>query len=375
MRKVWLTLNELAAGERIAGVSFLARTARRVVHHGTLGVEAARTGARVGTLLPNARLVLGTFRAEHALGPAVWRRSGVVRQARAGFLASDDLALGVRTARWRNARRWWRWSCCANFLVTARERISGKVRTAAADRVVVDHLTLGVLTARSRARVNALVVHAGPLRFAISALYAFRATVWRSSGHFRLTLANCYSVLDSTDAVRSACALVAYWWRSSYWFLQSQLAPRERISDHSFRTYAGWYVVDDVAQCLRSAHTWTGINALEVNASQLLGAIAVDIALPSTAGEHVVRISFVVGQAVARSGIVTLSAFRVWTTWRWCTRRKTFRCCCRKRQVRVRKPTSFPGELWNTHVVASDRTAPADYPQSRRCTCKRLDGW
>lgn len=92
-------LNELAAGERIAGVSFLARTARRVVHHGTLGVEAARTGARVGTLLPNARLVLGTFRAEHALGPAVWRRSGVVRQARAGFLASDDLALGVRTAR------------------------------------------------------------------------------------------------------------------------------------------------------------------------------------------------------------------------------------------------------------------------------------
>lgn len=72
-------LDELAAGEWIARVSFLARAARRVVDHCTARVEAARSRTRVGTLLPDAGLILGALVAEHTLRTAIRWRSDVIR--------------------------------------------------------------------------------------------------------------------------------------------------------------------------------------------------------------------------------------------------------------------------------------------------------
>lgn len=99
---------ERALGERITGVAGVARADGHVSQDLAFGLEAARAGARIATLLIDARLIAGTVRIEDALGPATGRRSDEVLQARAGRMVAHHLAARIGTARrWRaGGRRW-----------------------------------------------------------------------------------------------------------------------------------------------------------------------------------------------------------------------------------------------------------------------------
>lgn len=71
-----------------------------MVDHLANGVCGAHIGrARRPTLLTEAGLVLGTLRADHTFGPAIWRHADVVGLARAHRVLIHHMALTVRAAR------------------------------------------------------------------------------------------------------------------------------------------------------------------------------------------------------------------------------------------------------------------------------------
>lgn len=106
-----LTCNRTASRERIAFESRLAAADGSMINDAALGVEAARSDARISTFLIGARkrqravLVDGTFRA------AVGRRAEHAWQAGAHCAVVSRVTFGVGAARRWDARcgRWFFW--------------------------------------------------------------------------------------------------------------------------------------------------------------------------------------------------------------------------------------------------------------------------
>lgn len=106
----WRRFRE-AVGEGVSCVSFRTCAHGRVVDDIALGSCTARPRTRVATPLSHASSVAGTFRVNAALRSAVGRNSHVISQARARRGTSNISALGVGSARRRNARVHDHWGC------------------------------------------------------------------------------------------------------------------------------------------------------------------------------------------------------------------------------------------------------------------------
>ena len=105
MRKANFTWDWAARDERIASVLTRAVANGIVIDDAAFGVLAAYAGARIGTLLIDARLGGVAVRVQYAFGPAAGRGADVRHLARADGATVDLAALAVRSARRRAARR------------------------------------------------------------------------------------------------------------------------------------------------------------------------------------------------------------------------------------------------------------------------------
>jgi len=152
-----------------------------MVDDAALGVLAADSSARIGTLLIDASLSRVTVRVEDAFRTAGWRSADVRGLTRAHGSAVDFTAHAVRSARrWtaglaflfhhRKSRRIRNnWNGFAGLERVARVPINAETRSE-----VIDHATLSEGTAQSWTRIDAALVNAGLGGSAVGIEDAFR---------------------------------------------------------------------------------------------------------------------------------------------------------------------------------------------------------
>lgn len=95
-----LTWHRVTAMEWITSIAVFACAYWTMVIHTTVGIEATRSGARVGTLAVNACFIEGAIRTGCTFGMAVWWASNIITQARANCLAIRLATLTIGTT-WR----------------------------------------------------------------------------------------------------------------------------------------------------------------------------------------------------------------------------------------------------------------------------------
>lgn len=138
-----------ATGERISSKARRATTNRVVIDNLAPSVDAAGTGTGVDALLFDARSVLSTVWADHALRPACRGRAHEASKAWAHGVPVDLSTLTVRATRWRLTRVLWRLSCrrkdtCNLTEQRKRQRIKVTVREEGKD-VWLSELTSALL--------------------------------------------------------------------------------------------------------------------------------------------------------------------------------------------------------------------------------------
>lgn len=192
----------LALTERITRVSCRTDAARRVVNHIAYGAIATGAGARIPTLLIDARLAAGTLSVNSALRSAIGRSSQIANQAGTSGSIALCAALGVGAA-WRgntgidwsllDGRRWdsfgddgtvniWRNHTKMQPLTRHGEaaqkgvaRITGATCT---NGTVVDHPTGGLFSAGIWTGVDALLANTCLVKRTLRGDGAFGPTRW-----------------------------------------------------------------------------------------------------------------------------------------------------------------------------------------------------
>jgi len=201
MNAVEFTRDWAASDERIASESSRTVADRIMVDDAALGVLAADSSARIGTLLIDASLSRVTVRVEDAFRTAGWRSADVRGLTRAHGSTVDFTAHAVRSARrWtarltflfhhrksRRIRNWKLKQCISNFQFrpleaaltnwngfAGLERVARVTINAETRSEVIDHATLSEGTAQSWTRIDAALVNAGLGGSAVGIEDAFR---------------------------------------------------------------------------------------------------------------------------------------------------------------------------------------------------------
>lgn len=308
--------NRRASNERIAAIAGHAITEGRMGDNVALGIGAARIRARVLAFLPYARLALRTVVVEDALGPAVWRRSNVVLDARAHRMALLHLANGAGSARRRRA-----WIVRLAFDAGGRHQMARLKRIArfagatAADRIMVEHFAAGVYAAHAAiARVDALGVDARLVRRALGVCDAFGLTGGRVAAI--VGQARAHGIADRRD---QATAIGAAWRRIARVQRLRVVVDNIRRAliwltrDHSVarmvrRTEADGVVVDRLALGAHAARSLARVHAFLVEARLVQVAVGADHALRPAPDQ---RVAVVLGAAHARQNAVVFAALGV----------------------------------------------------------------
>lgn len=208
----------LALHEGVAN-HFVGTTADGTVIDGLAdGSVATNAGTGINTLGVDTRTILGTVRAECALGATALtqRITEEARQALAHSLITLYAANGVQST-WRGVARirfgWWCYHTCA-----LQEGVACVTCGARTDRNVIVHIAQGLQAAGTRARISALVAYAGSVGRTLRVAHTLGATTLVGIANVLLN-AFTHKALATQAALcvaatrRWVARILGFWWR------------------------------------------------------------------------------------------------------------------------------------------------------------------